>query len=254
VNLVSDRLVACGENKCEIYQDGSWQHLQNTMHSRSWHSSVATEDAVLLIGGSDSKTTEWVQVGPTSPAQREAFSIRHGDQHCTIKTSADVIVVTGGYSMYSNDFEYVTQYQIHDGTETILTPMGQPRYHHACGVYLDANNQQILLVTGGTDDDFNLISSTEVASYTAGSPLTWSEVEGGQLPTPRTGLRASTVNSVLYVSGGEDANNDPVTSILSWDNDSETWTSAGDLKVARHTHAAVAIPSSIIESECPALT
>ena len=79
-------------------------------------------------------------------------------------------------------------------------------------------------------------------------------MEGGQLPTPRTGLKAAMVKNVLYVTGGEDANNDPVTSILSWDNDSKTWTSAGDLKVARHSHAAVAIPSSIIESECPALT
>jgi len=213
---------------------------------------VATEDAVLLIGGSDSKTTEWVQVGPTSPAQREAFSIRHGDQHCTIKTSADVIVVTGGYSPDGNDFEYVTQYQIHDGTETILSPMGQPRYHHACGVYLDANNQQVLLVTGGVTEGGDFISSTEVASYTAGSQLTWTEVEGGQLPTSRAGLRASTVKNVLYVTGGE--HNYPVTSILSWDNDSKTWKSAGDLKVPRSSHAAVAMPSSIIESECPALT
>ena len=144
VNLVSNRLVACYLTTCEIYQDGLWQHLQNTTDSRRFHSSVATEDAVLLIGGYGGlKTTEWVPVDPTSPTQREAFSIRHGDQHCTIKTSADVIVVTGGYSPDGNDFEYVTQYQIHDGTETILTPMGQPRYHHACGVYLDANNQQV---------------------------------------------------------------------------------------------------------------
>ena len=140
VNLVSGRLVACGENKCEIYQDGSWQHLQNTTVSRRFHSSVATEDAVLLIGGyQESKTTEWIPVDPSSPTQREPFTIRHGESHCTIKTSADVIVVTGG----TNTLNFVTEYQIHEGTETTLTPMGKPRESHACGVYLDANNQQV---------------------------------------------------------------------------------------------------------------
>ena len=143
VNLVNGSLVACFSYTCEIYQDGSWQHLQDTTVSRRYHSSVATEDAVLLIGGYGLKTTEWVPVGPTSPAKREPFSIRHGLDHCTIKTSADVIVVTGGYCSDVFCHEMVTQYQIHDGTETILTPMGQPRYHHACGVYLDANNQQV---------------------------------------------------------------------------------------------------------------
>ena len=138
VNLVSGNLVACNLDSCEIYQDGSWQHLQNTMVTRIQHSSVATEDAVLLIGGSGSSTTELIPVDG-SPALQGPFTVRHGQSHCTIKISADVIVVTGGADI----FDIVTEYQLTDGTETPLTSMGQPRSGHACGVYLDAGGQQV---------------------------------------------------------------------------------------------------------------
>ena len=50
------------------------------------------------------------------------------------------------------------------------------------------------------------------------------------------------VENVLYVSGGGDGH-----AILSWDPLQEMWTRAGDLKVARDYHAAVAIPSNAVE-------
>ena len=67
----------------------------------------------------------------------------------------------------------------------------------------------------------------------------------GDLPSPRYELRAAVVENVLYVSGGEDGNE--LTAILSWDPLQEKWTHAGDLKVARDGHAAVAIPSNAVE-------
>ena len=89
----------------------------------------------------------------------------------------------------------------------------------------------------------------QVATYTSGSQLEWREVEGGQLPKPRWGLRAATVDNVIFVTGGVDDNNYNLTSILSWDPLTESWQQAGDLKVARSNHAAVANPSLIIDSE-----
>ena len=69
VNLVSGRLVAYNEDTCEIYQEGSWQHLQRTTATREYQSSGTTEEAVLLIGGytDDSSdhsehTTKWIPV------------------------------------------------------------------------------------------------------------------------------------------------------------------------------------------------
>ena len=51
--------------------------------------------------------------------------------------------------------------------------------------------------------------------------------------------------NVLYVTGGYNPNH--LSAILSWDPLQEKWTHAGDLKVARFGHAAVAIPSDTIE-------
>ena len=146
VNFVSGRLVVCFYRTCEIYREGSWQHLQNTTAIREAHSSAATQDAILLIGGNEgfgsnpwlSNTTEWIPVNG-SAVQPGPFAVRHGSRHCTIQTSDYLIVVTGGHFTY----DFVTQYHLIDGTETPLTSLGQPRWDHACGVYQDTNGQQV---------------------------------------------------------------------------------------------------------------
>ena len=56
------------------------------------------------------------------------------------------------------------------------------------------------------------------------------------------------VDNILYVTGGDDFNHS--TSILSWNPSTETWQTAGELAKARYGHAAVAVPSSILSSEC----
>ena len=89
-----------------------------------------------------------------------------------------------------------------------------------------------------------------MAIYTGVIQLEWREVEGGQLPSPRASLRAAMVDDIIYITGGYDDSWNEVTSILSWDPPTESWQQAGNLAVARSYHAAVAIPSSFIESEC----
>ena len=79
-------------------------------------------------------------------------------------------------------------------------------------------------------------------------------MEGGELPQPRLGLRATLVGDILFVTGGtddglDDAFND-LTSILSWDPVAESWQAAGDLDVARDNHAAVALPTSTVAAFC----
>ena len=85
-----------------------------------------------------------------------------------------------------------------------------------------------------------------MAVYSSGGQLEWREVEGGELPSPRFSLRAALVGDLLFVTGGYDGDHD-LTSILSWDPVAETWQAAGDLAVARDYHAAVALPSSLVE-------
>ena len=86
----------------------------------------------------------------------------------------------------------------------------------------------------------------QVAVYSAGSPLVWREVEGGELPTPRYGLQSIVVGDVLYASGGRDDDSNHLTSVLSWNPAGETWQEVGNLAVARLYHAAVAVPTSVV--------
>ena len=89
-------------------------------------------------------------------------------------------------------------------------------------------------------------SLPQIATYSSSSALSWRIVETGDLPSGRRGLRAAVVENVLYVTGGIYDGYD-LTAILSWDPVQEKWTHAGDLKVARYWHAAVAIPSNAVE-------
>ena len=85
-----------------------------------------------------------------------------------------------------------------------------------------------------------------MAVYSAGSPLVWREVEGGELPSPRYGLRATVVGDVLHVTGGYDYDGNYLTSVLSWNPAGETWQAVGNLAVARSSHASVAVPTSVV--------
>ena len=84
-----------------------------------------------------------------------------------------------------------------------------------------------------------------MAVYSAGSPLVWREVEGGELPSARNGLRATVVGEVIYVTGGYDGDNS-LTSVLSWNPAGETWQEVGNLAVARDFHASVAVPAEVV--------
>ena len=91
---------------------------------------------------------------------------------------------------------------------------------------------------------------TQVATYTSGVPLQWREVETGNLPSLRGYLRATTVDNIVYVTGGYDDNSDYLSSILYWNSATESWVLAGYLSAARAEHGATAVPSALLASEC----
>ena len=66
------------------------------------------------------------------------FTVRHDEKHCTIRISDDVIVVTGGRGE-----DHVTEYHLIDGKGTVLPPLSQQRYDHACGIYQNPGGQQV---------------------------------------------------------------------------------------------------------------
>ena len=140
-NFVAGQLVACYFDSCEKYNDNdnSWTKIADTRSPRQYHCSAQHEDRILLIGGEYSSSTEWISTNG-GESQIGPWIVRHGYDHCTIQVSSDLIVVTGGVKTY----DYVTEYQLTgDATETVMTSLINGRYDHACGVYREANGQQV---------------------------------------------------------------------------------------------------------------
>ena len=140
-NFVAGQLVACFENSCEKYNeiDNSWTKIADTRSRRIYHSSAQHEDRILLIGGQYSSSTEWIPING-GESQIGPWVVRHGQSHCTIQVSSDLIVVTGG----RNTWDYVTEYQLTgDATETVMTSLITGRRYRACGVYREADGQQV---------------------------------------------------------------------------------------------------------------
>ena len=121
------------------------------------------------------------------------------------------VIITGGWTGYSS-YNRVEQYNL-AGSMGRLPDLRTGRYQHACGHYLHngevvSNNigsivilgmcvvVQVYIVTGGEDDNFNALSSTE--TLTAGSSE-W--VEAGALPSARGYLRGVTIDNQFYVLG-----------------------------------------------------
>ena len=77
----------------------------------------------------------------------------------------------------------------------------------------------IALISGSLERLLAL--NNQVTFYSSGSELQWRELEGGQLPSARFGLRAALVGDLLYVFGGygdeEDNPERLLSSILYWD-------------------------------------
>ena len=112
--------------------------MQDTIERRVYHSTVELREKLLLIGGGYSNSTEFIPVDG-SGASLGPFTVRHGEEHCTMKISEEVIVVTGGAGTY----DLVTEYRLSDGRETNLTPLTEIRDGHACGVYKDADGEKV---------------------------------------------------------------------------------------------------------------
>ena len=141
-NFVAGNLVACFADSCERYDNGAWIKIADTRSRRFYHSSAQSDDRILLIGGIESRSTEWIPMDG-GPSEQGSSDVRHGGSHCTIQVSSDVIVVTGGFKTY----DYVTEYKLAgDATETVMTTLITGRDRHACGVYRQADGQQVIMI------------------------------------------------------------------------------------------------------------
>merc|ERR1711971_781690 len=156
--------------------------------------------------------------------------------HCSIKVSADVVVLTGG-----RDTEFlVTEHDLSKRAAGVrqLPSLETGRRYHACGHYTVGSSLR-LLVTGGYDGQ-QVLDSTERLNYSTDEPH-WRVT--GPLPAARHGLRAA------YVSGGK-LDTSEAGEVLVWDAVAEEWSEAGSLQVNRQAHAVLEVPILALATNC----
>ena len=126
------------------------------------------------------------------------------------------MVVTGGRGHLSTVSQYGKKGWIEDFSSGLRTG----RRYHGCSSFLTKDNERVkllqfdfektismylsiksfkvLLVTGGTNYDYDPLTSTEVYRPSAGE---WREVPGGALPRPMWGVRVVTLNNRVLLFG-----------------------------------------------------
>ena len=137
--LVGNTIIACYDESCEKLSEGSWVHHSNTIHYRSYHTSVVHDGKILLAGGiSSPTTTEWVNMDGSG---EDGFPLQESlRSHCSITLeNPPSMILTGG--IYTGVF--VTQYSLPNGDVLSMPDLTEARENHACGVYQTSEGSQV---------------------------------------------------------------------------------------------------------------
>ena len=77
--------VACFRDACYKLTRSGWLHLQDTLHTRRFHTSAVVKQSVLLVGGEDSLFTTEI-LSRNGEEAREGFSLHARRKfHCSIQ-------------------------------------------------------------------------------------------------------------------------------------------------------------------------
>jgi len=245
LNNVNDVVISCLGDRCEKLEGGSWTLLTNTQVNRKDHTSAVLNSEILLIGGgADPSSTEWIPVDGSSA--HIGFTINPGRRaHCSIQPSPNIVILTGGIGTG----DAVTEVILPDGTPTTNLPtLNFAREFHACGSY-EYQGKQTLIVTGGCVSGWgSLMDSTEVYDYSPGiSSGAWREA--GVLPSARSYFNGITLNDIFHVTGGSSTGSTN-TEVLAWDPATEIWGKVGDMQQSRSRHAVTLVRYEDIQQYC----
>ena len=201
-------LTVCGgyssHKSCISLSDGVWQNTTTLLQARVHHCSWSSGSGVFLLGGRDrnsSLTTEKIQENGTST---ESFDLKYVSYHsCAINLGPSVILTGGLSDNQTRVVEYSEQ-----GFLREFPRLHHPRYQHGCSYFDNEEGTKVnigsisnmittmfqtFIVVGGYIPP---ISSTELLVETASA---WEFA--GNLPSPRTGLRAANIDTKILVTG-----------------------------------------------------
>ena len=87
------------------------------------------------------------------------------------------------------------------GWEEDLPSLKEGRYNHGCGSYLESDGTRVMLVAGGSGENYMGLSSTEILVEGA---TAWSTVT--PLPRYLDGPRIVMLNNKVYLTGTDKSN------------------------------------------------
>jgi len=238
--LADGTVLACGGGydgvdtvkTCVKFNGTSWSQHSTQQFSRLYHTSLAGQHGLLLMGGYYSReTTELVGGGEQYNLQQNTG----GACGITGPGSNNTIILTGGWGPLNTVAIYGD-----NGFIDALPSLQIGRYGHGCGV-LFITGKKVFVVAGGFNS--KTLSSTELLYDGAQS---W--VTGQALPrTLYYPASVSLADSVLLLGGSKRRE------ILSF-NISLSWTEVGTLQQGRDKAAAAAVtfPRGHLDlSNCP---
>jgi len=289
LDYIEGKLVLCGGDvmpsqrhglSClhltQVYEWSGWKELDpqggekvTLTEKRYSHTSWKSPGGLLMIGGAGSPTTtEFVKTNieedpeeeeeaeddkPKKPRNVYGFSMEHQVQDACGISVEDTYILTGGY----NTRRHVTMYNI-SGNFWELPQLNTGRWSHGCGYYV-RESQAILVVAGGTGDEFEGLTSAEVLIL--GDWQEWQYIT--DLPVPKEFLSSAKVGNTIYLSGGESVYRADMQdyedrhSILVWEPDQDEedevvgeWVEVGKMRIARNFHGMAAVPEEFVKKYC----
>ena len=222
----------------EIYNliTNTWTPAADMNKPRFGHASVRLLDGkVLVIGGNsfdygtDDSTEIYDPATDTWSTSAPMLTKRSG--HAAVTLPNGNVIVTGG----TNNEGSLNSTEIYNPIDNTWTPgpdMGATRQEHSA-VLLDDGR---VMVIGGT---VNGMMSKRTEIY---DPTNNSWTAGPDLPSARYVMAAATAeDGRVYVTGGLDGSYSPLTSVMVYDSEVNSWNSIGSsMKFGRLVHTASA--------------
>jgi len=227
-------------------ETGQWTKTHSLREERKYHISWKREDAdgsILLIGGEDSGTTTEL-VRRRSEVSTRGFTQKYWTEEACSITDTSSVVITGGWQR--GQVSRVTRYD-RNGWMEDLPSLLTARYHHGCALYTTDTGDKVYVVMGGFDFD-NFLSSTETLQL---EDFAWRD--STPLPRPLAGLRAATLDNIIYITGGEeedDARMKYREEIYQLDTKKMNWVEVARMKTQRENHGLSVIKYSEVEGLC----
>jgi len=214
---------------CITFSSGEWVTSHSLAEVRLYHSSWATAEGIMLVGGFlHENTTEIVTEAEYDG--EPSFDLQYSGNTCSIPDqTTETLIITGGRNASGVIVSRVARYDTLGFVEE-LPSINIERWDHGCGAYMKEDGAQVLLVTGGYNKGNSDISSTELLPSPSSA---W--VMASSLPRALYGMKGVTVAGVLYITGGFGFSSNTRNEVYSWTDDE--WLEVGKMKEARNYHA-----------------